>query len=78
MSELLSEWTPSETTIELLKLNGLDEEHIERSVTYLKTETELEKIEDLDGYDNWNSFFLIFCIKAGGSQLKDSFDNQSK
>lgn len=78
MSELLSEWTPSETTIELLKLNGLDEAHIERSVTYLKTETEFETIDDINGYDNWNSFFLIFCIKAGGSLAKESFDKSSK
>ncbi|NOR52436.1 MAG: hypothetical protein GQ470_07445 [Gammaproteobacteria bacterium] len=71
MSELLSEWTPSEATIELLKLNGIDIKHIERSETYLKTESELERIDDLDGYDSWNSFFIIFCIKAGGSLLKN-------
>ena len=75
MSELLSEWSPSETTIELLKLNGLDEAHIERSVSYLKTETEFKTIDDIDGYDNWNAFFLIFCIKAGGSQMKADLNN---
>ena len=64
MSELLSEWTPSTATIDVIKLNGIDDEHIRKTVAYLKDETELSNIDDLDGYDNWNSFFIIFCIKA--------------
>ena len=64
MSELLSEWMPSTATIDVIKLNGIDEEHINKTVVYLKNETELNHIDDIDGYDNWNSFFIIFCIKA--------------
>jgi len=64
MSGLLSEWTPSAAAIDVIKLNGIDDEHIKKTVAYLKNETELNNIDDLDGYDNWNSFFIIFCIKA--------------
>lgn len=64
MSKLLSKWSPSTATIDVIKLNGIDEEHIKKTVAYLKNETELSNIDDLDGYDNWNSFFIIFCIKA--------------
>lgn len=64
MSKLLSDWTPSTATIDVIKLNGIDDEHIRKTVDYLKNETELSNIDDLDGYDNWNSFFIIFCIKA--------------
>lgn len=64
MSKLLSEWSPSTATIDVIKLNGIDDEHIRKTVDYLKNETELSNIDDLDGYDNWNSFFIIFCIKA--------------
>lgn len=48
MSELLSQWSPSEVTVDLLKLNGLDDAHIEKSLSYLKTQTELEDIDKLD------------------------------
>ena len=64
MSKLLSEWTPSTAAIDVVKLNGIDDEHIQKTVEYLKNETELSNIDDLDGYDNWNSFFIVFCIKA--------------
>lgn len=64
MSKLLSEWSPSTATIDVIKLNGIDDDHIRKTVDYLKNETELSNIDDLDGYDNWNSFFIIFCIKA--------------
>lgn len=70
MSKLLSQWSPSEATIDLLKLNGLDDEHIQRSVDYLKNQTELEDIDKVDGYDNWNAFFIMFAIKAAGSPHK--------
>ena len=70
MSELLSQWSPSEATVDLLKLNGLDDAHIERSLLYLKTQTELEDIDKIDGYDSWNSFFIMFAIKAAGSPHK--------
>jgi len=64
MSNLLSEWLPSKAAIDVIKLNGIDDEHITKTVNYLKNETELSDINDLEGYDNWNSFFIIFCIKA--------------
>lgn len=64
MSKLLSEWTPSTATIDVIKLNGIDDAHIAKTVEYLKDATELNHIDDVNGYDNWNSFFIIFCIKA--------------
>lgn len=64
MSDLLKDWVPSQATIDVIKLNGIDDEHINKTVLYLKNETQLSDINDLDGYDNWNSFFIIFCIKA--------------
>lgn len=64
MSKLLQDWSPSQATIDVIKLNGIDDTHIANTVKYLKKETELNNIDDLDGYDNWNSFFIIFCIKA--------------
>ena len=64
MSKLLQEWSPSAAAIEVIKLNGIDDEHIANTVQYLKNETELNNIDDIEGYDNWNSFFIIFCIKA--------------
>ena len=64
MSDLLSEWSPSQATIDVIKLNGIDDDHIKKTVAYLKNETDLSDINDLNGYDNWNSFFIIFCIKA--------------
>ena len=64
MSKLLKDWTPSQAAIDVIKLNEIGDEHITKTVEYLKNETELDNIDDLDGYDNWNSFFIIFCIKA--------------
>ena len=64
MSDILSNWTPSAATIDLIKLNGIDDKHIASTVEYLKNETDLNDINDVDGYDNWNSFFIVFCIKA--------------
>ena len=64
MSKLLKDWKPSQSTIDVIKLNEIDDEHIAKTVEYLKNETELNNIDDVDGYDNWNSFFIIFCIKA--------------
>ncbi len=64
MSKILKEWSPSQAAVDVIKLNGIDDEHITKTVEYLKKETELNNIDDLDGYDNWNSFFIIFCIKA--------------
>lgn len=68
MSKLLSEWVPSQAAIDLIKLNGFDDAHIKKSVAYLKNNTDLENIDDVEGYDNWNAFFIVFCIKAGGGK----------
>jgi len=64
MSKILSEWQPSESALELIKLNGITEEQVEKSVEYLKSQSSLNNIDDVDGYDNWNSFFIMFCVKA--------------
>lgn len=64
MTKLLSEWTPSQAAVDVIKLNGIEEDHIEKTVEYLKKETDLNNIDDIKGYDNWDSFFIIFCIKA--------------
>ena len=64
MSKLLKDWMPSQAAIDVIKLNEIGDEHITKTVEYLKKETDLDNIDDLDGYDNWNSFFIIFCIKA--------------
>ena len=64
MSKHLSEWVPSEASIEVVKKNGVTDEQIAKSVEYLKNQADLHNIDDIDGYDNWNSFFIVFCIKA--------------
>ena len=64
MCKLLSEWTPSKASIDLIKLNGLDDKQIEAALMYLKSQQELSNIDDVDGYDNWNSLFVMFCIKT--------------
>jgi len=64
MCKLLNEWSPSETAIDLIKLNGINDEKIAKTLDYLKSQTELSDIDDVEGYDNWNSFFIMFCIKA--------------
>jgi len=70
MTKLLSEWSPSQPAIDLIKLNGFDDVHIAKSVDYLKNNTELEDIDDVEGYDNWDTFFIMFCIKAVGGSVK--------
>ena len=64
MSKILKDWSPSQSTIDVIKLNGIDDDHIRKTIEYLNNETDLHNIDDLDGYDNWNSFFIVFCIKA--------------
>lgn len=64
MCKLLSDWTPSEAAIDLVKLNGVDDQQIELSIKYLKDQPDLKNIDDVKGYDNWNSLFIMFCIKA--------------
>ncbi len=67
MSKLLSEWHPSDSALDLIKLNGITNDKIAKSVEYLKSHSDLNNIDDVDGYDNWNSFFIMFCIKAKNS-----------
>jgi len=64
MCKLLSDWVPSKAAIDLVKLNGVDDDQIEQSVKYLKGQSDLNHIDDVKGYDNWNSLFIMFCIKA--------------
>lgn len=64
MCKLLSEWTPSTSAIDLIKLNSIEDQQIEKSLAYLKSQNELSNIDDVDGYDNWNAFFIMFCVKA--------------
>lgn len=64
MTKLLSEWTPSVAAIDLIKLNGISDDQIASSLKYLKSRVDMENIDDVEGYDNWNTFFILFCIKA--------------
>jgi len=64
MCKLLNDWTPSKAAIDMLKLNGVDDNQIALSVKYLKDQSDLVNIDDVKGYDNWNSLFIMFCIKA--------------
>ena len=64
MHKQLKDWTPSTAAIDLIKLNGIGESEIEKSLNYLKNQTEISNIDDVDGYDNWNAFFIMFCVKA--------------
>jgi hypothetical protein len=64
MSKLLSEWAPSKAAVDLIKLNGITDEQMESSLQYLKSRDGMENIDDIEGYDNWNAFFIVFCIKS--------------
>ena len=67
MSKLLSKWSPSEPAIHLIKLNGVEDEQIQKSLAYLKGQGELDDINDVEGYDNWDAFFIMFCVKANNA-----------
>ena len=64
MSKLLSEWSPSEPALNLIKLNGVEDEQLQMSLEYLKGQNDLSNIDDVEGYDNWDVFFIMFCLKA--------------
>ena len=64
MCKLLNEWSPSNSALDLIKLNGINDEQITKTLDYLKNQTELKDIDDVNGYDSWNAFFIMFCIKA--------------
>ena len=63
-NKILCNWSPSQATIKLLYKNGVSDEMIHKSVHYLKSQNILKHIDDVEGYTNWNSFFLVFCVKA--------------
>ena len=71
MCRLLNEWSPSEPAIELIKLNGINDQQIASSLAYLRDKSELVDIDDVDGYDNWNAFFIMFCVKAAKVKTDD-------
>jgi hypothetical protein len=64
MSKLLHEWSPSESALDLIRLNGISDWQIAESLSYLKSQSSLSELSDIDGYDSWNAFFIMFCIKA--------------
>ena len=68
MCKLLSEWQPSIAAIDLIKLNGIEDVQIEKSLQYLKNQSEISNIDEVEGYDNWNAFFIMFCVKAAKGQ----------
>lgn len=70
--KILSKWSPSSSAIDLIKLNGIDDELIARSRDYLKNQTEMNDIDDIEGYDNWDEFFIMFCIKANKKSPDDN------
>ena len=64
MSKILSEWSPSEPALNLIKLNGVKDEQVQKSLEYLKSQNDFSNIDDVEGYDNWDTFFIMFCVKA--------------
>ena len=64
MCKLLADWLPSAAAIDLIKLNGINEAQIAATLQYLKNESQLNHIDDIEGYDSWNAFFIMFCLKA--------------
>ena len=62
-SDLLQDWQPSSSAMDLLELNGVSQQQIDQALGYLKQQSGLHSIEDIEGYDNWNAFFIMFCIK---------------
>jgi hypothetical protein len=61
--DLLQDWQPSEAALNLLDLNGVSQQQIDRALDYLRQQSGLHSLADIEGYDNWNSFFIMFCIK---------------
>lgn len=64
MSKMLSEWSPSEPALNLIKLNGVEDGQVQKSLEYLKAQNDFSNIDDVEGYDNWDTFFIMFCVKA--------------
>ena len=72
MCKLLKDWLPSEAAIDLIKLNGFDDKQVKKSLTYLKSQTELSNIDAIEGYENWNTFFIMFCVKANINTVEEA------
>ena len=66
MCKLLKDWQPSQAALELIALNGIDEKQAMEALEYLKNKSGLSDIDDIQGYNNWNALFIMFCIKSGG------------
>ena len=71
MCKLLSEWSPSAAAIDLIKLNGVTDDQMTKTLEYLKAEPDLVNIDNVQGYDNWDSLFIVFCIKANKPKTDD-------
>jgi len=74
MCKLLSDWSPSTAAIDLIKLNGVNDEQIAKTLDYLKSQPDLVNIDNVQGYDNWNSLFIVFCIKANKSNADEELN----
>jgi len=74
MCKLLSEWSPSDAAIDLIKLNGVNDQQIAKTLDYLKAQPDLVNIDNVQGYDNWNSLFIVFCIKANKSNTDEEIN----
>jgi len=72
MSKKLSEWQPSNAALDLIKLNGLTDKMVDDTLAYLKNKTDLENIDDVEGYDNWDAFFIMFCVKANKNTVSNA------
>lgn len=72
MSKRLNAWQPSDGAIHLIKQNGLTDTMIKNTLAYLKNKADLDNIDDIDGYDNWNAFFIMFCLKASKTASKNA------
>lgn len=70
-NKILKNWLPSKAAVNVLKLNGITNEMIQKSVYYLKDKSGLKHIEDVQGYSSWNSFFIMFCVKANKNINQD-------
>lgn len=45
------------------------------TLAYLINKTDLENIDDVEGYDNWDAFFIMFCVKANKNSVSNAPDN---
>ncbi len=64
MKILTEDWTPTEETLKVLKLNQMPDAHIAASLQFLKSKYVNTSIDAIDGYNSWSELFIVFCIKA--------------